>query len=115
MKKLITVFILIISIRGFGQQPDHYVLPTGDTVKVGDKVIVGPGTMPDGKYKYIESIVTLGPGFAGQVMNVRAILLRGNKKIGYKYYLKLHPGAGIVNYQAYAEYAFKSGELQIKN
>jgi hypothetical protein len=94
-------------------QKNEYITSAGDTLRVGDKIKVGPGTLPDGGYKYLEGLITPGIGMTGQVMTVKAILQRGNRKIGYSYYAKLFPGAGIINYQAYIEYALKSGEIEI--
>lgn len=114
MLRLLLCLLLLLSNYFYGQSKiPAYVTGQGDTVRVGDKVRLGPGTMPDGTYKYVDGLATFNSNSAGQMFVVKAIVRQGNKKIGYSYYLRLYPGAGIANYQAQLDYSIISGEIQL--
>lgn len=103
-----------ITIYSLGQnKTDLYVTNSGDTIKVGDKIKIGLGTKPDGTFKFIDGIITPGADYAGMIMIVKTIQKRGNEKIGFRYYLRLHPGKGVVNYDVSIENALKVGEIEL--
>lgn len=109
---------------------DGLVLSNGKVIWEGEQIKCGRGTLPNGDFKYIhtapaswlnmmtlshanplgEAYSPIGRSYSGLNLDVKKIQKQGNKKRGFKYYLKVG-GGNIVNYMCEIEDALASGEI----
>ncbi|AZA80750.1 hypothetical protein C1637_12000 [Chryseobacterium lactis] len=136
MKRLVLLFtFLIFGITSAQTAPkfenDTLTTSTGFKVYEGLDLKIGTGSMNDGDFKFIRTNAssmfnyysTIGyQGLANQAnsfkrsnsgltFKVKKIMLRGNKRNGFVYYVKI--GSGLINYEIDLENAIRSGELII--
>lgn len=108
---------------------DTLTTTSGFKVARGQKIKIGVGTMPDGSFKFIRrnasslfnyssvnqaaanSANSLQRNASGFSYTVDKIMKRGNKSLGYNFYLKF--GLGILNYEVDVENAIASGEVVV--
>ncbi|NCT92912.1 MAG: SHOCT domain-containing protein [Chitinophagaceae bacterium] len=140
MKKLIAI-IICTPILGFSQTPDEvkpgmsasdikkmlndgYTLSSGWTIKEGDTLRLGPGTMPDKRYAYIyqsplnffatASADNSGKNYlasnAARNAIVKEFITYGTKRSGFTIIAKVGVG-DISNYWIEIDNAIGSGEL----
>jgi hypothetical protein len=103
MKNILLFAIILFATAANAQRT--YITAAGDTLKIGDTVYVGKGSMPDGKYKYIDGM--FGPG-EGQRLTVNKFLKEKSTNVA-----RLHLG-GIAYLRAAIDYALDSRELMLK-
>lgn len=109
---------------------DGLILSNGKVIWEGEQIKCGRGTLPNGDFKYIhtapaswlnmmtlshanplgEAYSPIGRSYSGLNLDVKKIQKQGNKKRGFKYYLKVG-GGNIVNYMCEIEDALASGEI----
>jgi hypothetical protein len=105
------------------------VLSNDSIIGPGSVLKCGRGTLPNGSFKYVHTsrtswvavmaastsdpsagVTALGKGYGGLNLQVKAIKKEGNKKRGYRYYIKVG-GGNIVNYEVDLEDAIATGEI----
>lgn len=109
---------------------DGLVLSNGKVIWEGEQIKCGRGTLPNGDFKYIhtspsswlnmatvshanplgESYRSIGRSYSGLNLDVKKVQRMGNKKRGFKYYLKVG-GGNIANYLCEIEDALAVGEI----
>jgi hypothetical protein len=109
------------------------ILSNDSIIQPGSTLKCGRGTLPNGSFKYLHTsrsswvavmnstqadptagITPLGKGYGGTFLQVKAIRKEGNKKRGYRYYIKVG-GGSIVNYEVDLEDAIATGEVVGRN
>lgn len=108
-----------------------YTTKSGYEIAVGQNILIGVGSTPDGDFKFIrrnssslfayystngnQALANSANAFprsqSGYKYIVKAIERRGDEKHGYVTYLKI--GSGIVNYEIDIENAISSGEIVV--
>lgn len=102
MKKILLSIMILLAIGANAQR--IYITASNDTLKIGDTVYVGKGSMPDGKYKYIDGM--FGPG-EGQRLIINKFIKEKNTNVA-----RLYIG-GIAYLRASIDYALDSKELML--
>lgn len=105
------------------------ILSNDSIIQPGSTLKCGRGTLPNGSFKYLHTsrsswvafanasqadptagITPLGKSYGGTNLQVKAVKKEGNKKRGYRYYIKVG-GGSIVNYEVDLEDAVATGEI----
>ncbi|NSL90633.1 hypothetical protein ECE50_027660 [Chitinophaga sp. Mgbs1] len=91
-----------------------YTTPSGWTIREGDKLRLGRGTMPDKSFAFIYQRSTKNEhapsSMAGKSVRIRALKAFGKKKTGYTIIAKVDVGR-IVNYWVEIDNAIHDGEI----
>ncbi len=80
-----------------------------ESVTEGETVLLGPGTLPNGDYKFISVERGKGDRLKGQRLKVVDVEKAGSDRVGYKYMAILK--GELKNYKCDTENAYLSGEL----
>lgn len=106
-------------------EANGYVTPVGYTVKAGDELILGKGTLPNKFFAFIYQSPTgyfsettldasnrksLTSAFAGKKVKVKRLQSYGTKRTGYNVVAVVGAG-GIVNYWIELDQAIEAGEV----
>lgn len=108
MKTLLISIIVLACITAQGQT---YIAKSGDTLRVGDKLKIGIGSLANGGYRFIEGILHVPE--PGSRLTIRKIFDHGNKKAGYQTFIRIGFGKSIASWDINIEYALKTGEVEL--